>query len=71
MTQLHKSKIRRVKLSNAKSQFTLLMLLVLPNVASAVNLNYDGLSSLEEPLAVVLGDTTLVLSGLFDLPVFF
>lgn len=44
-------------------------LLIMPSMAMAVNLNYDRLSSLEEPLATHVGDTTLLLQGLVDLPV--
>ena len=34
--------------------------------AQDISLNYESLSSLEEPLAVEIGDTTFVLTGLFD-----
>ena len=34
--------------------------------AQSVSLNYESLSSLEEPLAVEFGDATLVLTGLLD-----
>lgn len=37
----------------------------------AVNLNYDSLSSLEEPIAMELGDTTIILNGLVDSALFF
>ena len=37
-------------------------------VAQGVSLNYDSLSSLEEPLATEVGDVTLSLTGLVDLP---
>jgi len=37
--------------------------------AQDVSLNYDTLSSLEEPLAIEVGDTTIVLRGLLDMPV--
>ncbi len=36
--------------------------------AQAVSLNYDRLSSLEEPLATDIGDVTLLLNGLVDTP---
>ena len=36
--------------------------------AQAVSLNYDRLSSLEEPLATDVGDITLLLNGLVDTP---
>ena len=38
-------------------------------MSEGVSLNYDTLSSLEEPLAIEVGDTTVVLRGLLDLPV--
>lgn len=38
-------------------------------MSEGVSLNYDSLSSLEEPLAIEVGDTTVVLRGLLDLPV--
>lgn len=50
--------------------FTFFVMAMLAPATQAVNLNYDSLSSLEQPLAVELGDTTLVLSGLVDLPGF-
>ena len=34
--------------------------------SQAVNLNYESLSSLEEPIAFEIGDTTFSLNGLFD-----
>ena len=37
-----------------------------PAPAQEVSLNYESLSSLEEPLATEVGDVTLVLSGLVD-----
>ncbi len=37
-------------------------------LAQEVSLNYERLSSLEEPLATELGDVTLVLTGLVDTP---
>lgn len=39
--------------------------------AQAVSLNYDRLSSLEEPLATEIGDVTLLLNGIMDTPVRF
>jgi len=42
-----------------------------PVLAQDVSLNYESLSSLEEPLAVEVGDVTLVLTGLLDAPVNF
>ncbi|OAO02412.1 hypothetical protein [Parasphingorhabdus sp.] len=39
--------------------------------AQEVSLNYDTLSSLEEPLAFELGDITVELTGLIDVPVEF
>ena len=39
-----------------------------PAAAQTVSLNYDRLSSLEEPLATEIGDVTLLLSGLVDTP---
>ena len=36
--------------------------------AQDISLNYEALSSLEEPLAVEIGDVTLVLTGLLDTP---
>ena len=39
-----------------------------PAAAQTVSLNYDRLSSLEEPLAAEVGDVTLLLSGLVDTP---
>lgn len=36
------------------------------STANAVNLNYEGLSFLEKPLATHIGDTTLELTGLLD-----
>ncbi|MDB4512102.1 porin [Arenicella sp.] len=42
--------------------------LVTATTCFAVNLNNEALSSLEEPLAVHVGDTTLSLVGLLDLP---
>lgn len=39
--------------------------------AQEVSINYDTLSSLEEPLAVSLGNVTLSLNGLIDAPVTF
>ena len=39
--------------------------------AQTVSLNYDRLSSLEEPLATKVGDVTLLLTGLVDTPVSF
>ncbi len=37
-----------------------------PAAAQDVSLNYESLSSLEEPLATEIGDVTLVLTGLLD-----
>ena len=37
-----------------------------PAPAQEVSLNYESLSSLEEPLATEVGDVTLVLTGLVD-----
>ena len=37
-----------------------------PAVAQDISLNYEALSSLEEPLATEIGDVTLVLTGLVD-----
>ena len=34
--------------------------------AQDISLNYESLSSMEEPLAVEIGDTTFVLTGLVD-----
>ena len=42
-----------------------------PVLAQDISLNYESLSSLEEPLAVEVGDVTLVLTGLLDAPVNF
>ena len=42
-----------------------------PVSAQTVSLNYDRLSSLEEPLATEVGDVTLLLTGLVDTPVSF
>ena len=39
-----------------------------PAAAQTVSLNYDRLSSLEEPLATEIGDVTLLLNGLVDTP---
>ena len=39
-----------------------------PAAAQTVSLNYDRLSSLEEPLATEVGDITLLLTGLVDTP---
>ena len=39
-----------------------------PATAQTVTLNYDRLSSLEEPLATEIGDVTLLLNGLVDTP---
>ena len=39
-----------------------------PAAAQTVSLNYDRLSSLEEPLATEIGDVTLLLTGLVDTP---
>ena len=39
-----------------------------PAVANGVSLNYDSLASLEEPLATEIGDVTLSLTGLLDMP---
>lgn len=39
-----------------------------PVAAEGVSLNYDTLSSLEEPLATEVGDVTLSLTGLLDMP---
>ena len=39
--------------------------------AEDISLNYEKLSSLEEPLATELGDVTLVLTGLVDTPLTF
>ena len=36
--------------------------------AQQVSLNYERLSSMEEPVAVALGDVTVVLAGLLDAP---
>ena len=40
----------------------------IPAAAQTVSLNYDRLSSLEEPLATEIGDVTLLLNGLVDTP---
>ena len=40
-----------------------------PAMAQRVDLNYDRLSSLEEPLAFDLGEVTVELTGLVDVPV--
>ena len=37
-----------------------------PATAQDISLNYESLSSLEEPLAAEIGDVTLVLTGLLD-----
>ena len=37
-----------------------------PAAAQSVSLNYENLSSMEEPIAVEVGDVTLVLTGLVD-----
>ena len=39
-----------------------------PAAALDISLNYESLSSLEEPLATEIGDMTLVLTGLLDTP---
>ena len=36
--------------------------------AQQVSLNYERLSSMEEPVAIALGDVTVVLAGLLDAP---
>ena len=41
---------------------------VVPASAQDIPLNYERLSSLEEPLAKEIGDTTFVLTGLLDAP---
>jgi hypothetical protein len=48
----------------AKTSATMLLLASLP--ASALNLNYDSLSSLEQPLAAQYADITFSLTGLVD-----
>lgn len=40
-----------------------------PALAQDIPLNYERLSSLEEPLATEIGDVTFVLTGLLDTPV--
>ena len=40
-----------------------------PTLAQDIPLNYERLSSLEEPLATEIGDVTFVLTGLLDAPV--
>lgn len=42
-----------------------------PLMAGEFSLNYERLSSLEEPVATEIGDVTLVLNGLVDTPVIF
>ena len=42
------------------------MAAIAPAFAQPVSLNYESLSSMEEPLAVEVGDVTLVLTGLLD-----
>lgn len=42
-----------------------------PTRAQNISLNYDRLSSLEEPLATEFGDVTFLLSGLLDTPMSF
>ena len=42
-----------------------------PTTAQDISLNYDRLSSLEEPLATEFGDVTFLLSGLLDTPISF
>ena len=44
------------------------LFLTAPAVANGVSLNYDSLASLEEPLATEIGDVTLSLNGLLDMP---
>ena len=43
-----------------------LSLLGTAQTVSAVNLNYESLSSLEKPIATHIGDTTISLTGLID-----
>lgn len=44
---------------------------ITPATAQNISLNYDRLSSLEEPLATEIGDVTLLLTGLLDTPMSF
>ncbi|MGB5485360.1 hypothetical protein [Parasphingorhabdus sp.] len=46
------------------------LVVLIPNAAQAqeVTLNYDALSSLEEPLATDIGGVTVALTGLVDIP---
>jgi len=53
------------------SKLTLCLIAIVVTPVKAVDLNYETLSSLEEPLAVHMGDTTLRLGGLLDAPVIF
>lgn len=48
----------------------LLWVAAAPLQAQVVSLNYERLSSLEDPLAAEFGDVTYVLNGLADLPLF-
>lgn len=57
--------------SKAACLISLFVFTTAPTVTNALNLNYESLSSLEEPIAVHIGDTTLVWSGLVDLPLTF
>ena len=57
------------------STVTLIVLVTIgtitPVTAQNITLNYDRLSSLEEPLAIEAGDVTFLLTGLLDTPLSF
>lgn len=65
--------MNRLKLLMLVAGYAIIILLTVPTAARAqgVSLNYDTLSSLEEPLAFDLGDVTVELTGLADIPVTF
>ncbi|MFT5572532.1 MAG: hypothetical protein ACI9FR_001455 [Cryomorphaceae bacterium] len=58
------------KLNKTLNSCAAVALAMFSHLSFAVNLNYDSLSSLEEPLAAHVADTTLVFSGLVDIPAF-
>ena len=65
--------MNRTMLLALATGYSLIIILTVPAAAKAqsVSLNYDTLSSLEEPLAFDLGDVTVELTGLVDIPVTF
>ena len=64
------SEVTRVRRNWSRTTLCTLPFFVfaVPAAAQGVSLNYDALSSLEEPLAVEVGDVTLSLTGLLDMP---